>query len=71
MLAFFGGHQRTRPESEGLLAQADFRFGREMVTGAGSAPADDRSFTIDLTGAATRANPAGVHRVVVTIQGED
>jgi len=42
-----------------------------LVAGTGSAPADDRSFTIDLTGAALRANPAGVHRVVVTIQGED
>lgn len=41
-----------------------------LVAGTGRAPADDRSFTIDLTGAAIRGNPAGVHRVVVTIQGE-
>ena len=41
-----------------------------LVAGTGAAPADDRSFTIELTGTAIRANPAGVHRVVVTIHGD-
>jgi hypothetical protein len=40
-----------------------------LVAGTDAA-AGDRSFTIELTGAAKRANPAGVHRVVVTIHGE-
>jgi len=41
-----------------------------LIAGSDAAPAGDRFFTIELTGAATRANLAGLHRVVVTIQGD-